>query len=88
MSQLESRINRYFDFKKLINENKNLKQRLNNDKKYTKIIGQSKPMGELFNHINVVSQSDAPVFVQGESGTGKELIAQSIHDNSESRPNF
>jgi len=83
MGQLESRINRYFDFKKLTNENKVLKKRLVNDKIYTTLIGQSKPMQTLFNHINLVAQSDAPVFIQGESGTGKELIAQSIHDNSE-----
>ena len=63
-------------------KNKILKKQLSDDVKYRKIIGQSTEMEEIFHLINVVSSSDAPVFIQGESGTGKELIAESIHENS------
>ena len=80
--QMKSNIERYFEFQGLQHENKILKKQLSDDVKYRKIIGQSTEMEEIFHLINVVSSSDAPVFIQGESGTGKELIAESIHENS------
>ena len=80
--QMNSNIERYFEFQGLQHENKILKKQLSDDVKYRKIIGQSTEMEEIFHLINVVSSSDAPVFIQGESGTGKELIAESIHENS------
>jgi len=83
MSQLESRVQRYFDFEDLKKENRTLKRTLSNDRKYTRLVGKSSGMEQVLNQINMVAPSDAPVFIQGESGTGKELIAQSIHENSE-----
>jgi two-component system response regulator HydG len=44
------------------------------------IIGQSRPMLELYRQIG--SQEDESVLILGETGTGKELIAQAIHTNS------
>ena len=81
--QMESNIERYFEFQGLKHENKTLKKQLSNDKKFRKIVGQSAEIQEIFHLINVVSTSDAPVLIQGESGTGKELIAESIHENSD-----
>lgn len=83
ISQLESRVNRYFEYQELKAENKSLKRKLSDDKKYTRLVGQSPEMRKVFTQISTVAHSDAPVFIQGESGTGKELIAQSIHDGSE-----
>ncbi|MDP8237837.1 MAG: sigma-54 dependent transcriptional regulator [Candidatus Hatepunaea meridiana] len=83
MSQIKSRVERFFDFKDLREENKQLKQNLSYEKKFNKLIGISKQMQDVFHQIEVVSTSDVPVFIEGESGTGKELIAQAIHDNSE-----
>ncbi len=83
ISQIESRVNRYFEYQDLKAENKELKRKLSDDRKHTKLIGQSPEMLKVFNQISTVARSDAPVFIQGESGTGKELIAQSIHDGSD-----
>lgn len=47
------------------------------------LIGQSKPMQEIFEKITTVSSTRASVLLLGESGTGKELIAQTIHECSE-----
>lgn len=47
-----------------------------------KIIGQSKPIKEIYKLIGKVAASDVPVLITGESGTGKELIAKSIHQSS------
>ena len=80
--EMESNIERFFEFQELKQENKNLRIQLSSDAKYRKIIGQSKEMEEIFQLVGVVASSDAPVFIQGESGTGKELLAESIHENS------
>ncbi|HEY8461302.1 MAG TPA: sigma-54 dependent transcriptional regulator [Blastocatellia bacterium] len=46
------------------------------------LIGASRPMRELFDHIALAARSKGAVLVIGESGTGKELIARAIHEMS------
>jgi transcriptional regulator with GAF, ATPase, and Fis domain len=46
------------------------------------IIGQSRAMRAVFNHILKVAPTDTTVLISGESGTGKELVAQSIYEHS------
>ncbi|MSR45521.1 MAG: GAF domain-containing protein [Planctomycetes bacterium] len=48
---------------------------------YSRIVGRSKPMMDIFRLLDRVVGSDFPVHVSGESGTGKELIARAIHEN-------
>jgi len=83
ISQIESRVERYFEYKKLQAENQSLKQRLLHHQMESKLVGKSKGIQDIIYHINVVAKSDATVFIRGESGTGKELIAEAIHDNSQ-----
>ena len=45
------------------------------------IIGQSKPMQNVYKSIGRLSQTDASVLILGESGTGKELVARAIYQN-------
>lgn len=46
------------------------------------LIGQSKPMLEVYQTIEHLSSSNASVLILGESGTGKELLARAIYKTS------
>jgi DNA-binding NtrC family response regulator len=46
------------------------------------IIGNSKPMKDVFAKIQKAAPVDSTVLVLGETGTGKELVAQALHYNS------
>ncbi|HEX8888375.1 MAG TPA: sigma 54-interacting transcriptional regulator [Pyrinomonadaceae bacterium] len=46
------------------------------------MIGESKPMKEVYRFIMRVATTDATVLIEGESGTGKELAAHAIHRRS------
>jgi len=63
-------------------ENIALKERLGDRFDFSKIIGKSQKMKELFNTLTLVAPTDATVLILGESGTGKELVANALHHNS------
>ena len=62
-----------------------LRKSLQMDNGYHGIIGKSPPMLNLFELVDNVALTDAPVIVTGESGTGKELVARAIHESSARR---
>jgi PAS domain S-box-containing protein len=55
------------------------------DNGYHGIVGESPAIQNVFEMIDNVSRSDAPVMIQGHSGTGKELVAHAIHASSPRR---
>ncbi|MDD5759198.1 MAG: nif-specific transcriptional activator NifA [Desulfobulbaceae bacterium] len=68
-------------------ENRSLKAQLSPVFVRHNILGQSKPMLEVFSTIDKVSPSNATVLLLGESGTGKELVARAVHLASRRRQN-
>lgn len=82
LDELKVVVKRAIERRHLINENIDLKQQLKTRYKFENIIGDSKPMQEIFRMIDRVADSRASVLVRGESGTGKELIARAVHYNS------
>ena len=64
-----------------------LRKTFNLDEGYHGILGKSMVMQNLFELIDNVGRSDAPVMIQGQSGTGKELVARAIHEVSQRRDN-
>jgi Nif-specific regulatory protein len=67
---------------KLLEENVHLKQQLQEEFRFHKIIGNSHEMRDVYEMVTQVARSTTTVLIRGESGTGKELIAQAIHYNS------
>ena len=63
-------------------ENSRLQNALKERFKPSNIIGNSKPMQEVYHLIRKVAGTKATVLVLGESGVGKELVANAIHYNS------
>jgi two-component system response regulator HydG len=46
------------------------------------IVGESRPMQDVFRSISKAASTSATVLITGESGTGKELVARAIHYSS------
>ncbi len=62
----------------LVNGLLNQKEKSNiEDKDFIK--GHSIVADRLYEHINLVAQTDISVLIQGESGTGKEFVARTLH---------
>lgn len=52
------------------------------DDNFGRFIGTSPALQDVYEKIQRVAPSDAPVFITGQTGTGKEICAQSIHSYS------
>lgn len=68
--------------RQLFHENRLLRREINQQYKFTEIIGKSDAMQQVFELVTKVADTNASVLIEGESGTGKELIARSLHFNS------
>lgn len=68
-------------YQTLREENRHLRQEIQSLHGFEEMIGQSRPMRELFDIMQRVLDTDVTVLIQGESGTGKELVARAIHYN-------
>jgi len=47
-----------------------------------KIIGESRPIQQVWRLVEQFGPTDIPILLQGETGTGKELFAQALHEVS------
>jgi len=47
-----------------------------------RLVGNSKPMREIFGLIEQIAPSNVSVLITGESGTGKEMVARTLHELS------
>ncbi len=62
-----------------------LRQEVKERTRFESMIGQSKPMQEIFDLICDVAPMDSTVLITGPTGTGKGLAAKAIHTNSPRR---
>ncbi|MFC1734196.1 sigma-54 interaction domain-containing protein [candidate division KSB1 bacterium] len=74
-----STIRKVLEYKKLLHENRNLKNQLRRRYAFENLVGSSPVMKGIFSIIDKVKDSSNTVLIHGESGTGKEQIAKAIH---------
>ncbi len=77
--QLGLAIQRALEKKKLLEENRDLKEEINRRRSLKDMIGTSERMGRIFETIESVAPTRATVLITGESGTGKTRLARTIH---------
>ncbi len=75
-------IQRAVRHRKVIMENRALRQQMAWEVQFEHIVGKSTRMREIYDLIHRVAASRSTVLILGESGTGKDLIARAIHYRS------
>jgi two-component system response regulator AtoC len=82
LDKVEMLIARALGARKLEQENRTLRQQVDERYGLENIIGDSAALREVLDIIRQVAPSSANVLIEGESGTGKELAAHAIHNLS------
>src|SRR5256714_1499058 len=82
LDKVEILIARALARRKMEQENRTLRQQVDERYGLENIIGESPVLREVLDTIKQVAPSSANVLIEGESGTGKELAAQAIHNFS------
>jgi DNA-binding NtrC family response regulator len=82
LDKIEILIARALQSRKLEQENRSLRQQVDERYGLENIVGESPALHEVLDTIRQVAPSSASVLIEGESGTGKELAAHAIHNLS------
>jgi two-component system NtrC family response regulator/two-component system response regulator HydG len=85
VEELEVILQRVIEKKRLLEEARLLRERLDHKYNLDNLVGESPEMLAAFKTIRQVAASNSSVLLLGESGTGKELFAQALHQNSPRR---
>lgn len=76
------RIENLLEHKNVVQENKYLREQIDQEYNFNHIIGESDAMKKVYKMVERVSGANSNVLITGDSGTGKELVARAIHSNS------
>ncbi len=83
--QLKMCLDRALSFRAALSETAFLRRQLKKQPTFSRIVGSSSTMLEVYGMIDRVADTSSTVLILGESGTGKELVAQALHINSRRR---
>jgi len=84
-SEIIQAVERCLEPARLREENKKLRWQLAARKEKSCLVYTSRAFAEVINMAATVASSSATVLLTGESGTGKEIVANYIHQHSDSR---
>jgi Nif-specific regulatory protein len=65
-----------------LDESEGLREELSKRYDFSRIIGDSGPMQQVYEQIAQIACTRTTILITGESGTGKELVADALHINS------
>src|SRR5213083_1286873 len=82
LDKVEILIARALQSRRMEQENRTLRQQIDERFGLENILGESLALREVLDTIRQVAPSSASVLIEGESGTGKELAAHAIHNLS------
>jgi two-component system response regulator AtoC len=82
LDKVEMLIARALGARKMEQENRTLRQQVDERYGLENIVGESPALHEVLDTIRQVAPSSANVLIEGESGTGKEVAAHAIHNLS------
>src|SRR5467141_454337 len=82
LDKVEILIARALQSRRMEQENRTLRQQIDERFGLENILGESLALREVLDTIRQVAPSSANVLIEGESGTGKELAAHAIHNLS------
>jgi two-component system response regulator AtoC len=82
LDKVEMLIARALQSRRMEQENRALRQQVDERFGLENIVGQSSALREVLDTIRQIAPSSANVLIEGETGTGKELAAHAIHNLS------
>jgi len=77
LTEIEARVEKALEQRRLLTENSYLRETLN--RAVGRMIGRSERMQQVYRLIEKVAPHPSPVLILGETGTGKELAAREVH---------
>ena len=82
LDQVRHVVRRAVEQKRLVDQNRRLRQEVEGYHRFEQLVGGSPRMQEVFRAVERAAPTSSTVLIYGETGTGKELVARALHRRS------